>query len=309
MNLNTSKKQILVGLDNSGKTSLSLALKNNYTKIGLTKPTYLVDRGVFKYLNYDIIQHDFGGQRKYLITYLKEPGKYFNETDVAAYVIDIQDTERFDESLDYFKDMLASFDDLDLNPEIWILFHKAEKYLIEGDEEELVVVESLKKRIKEINKKRFSISFEITSIYDRWSVVRAFGKIFNALYPKNEKLDATMKELADTINASLVSIIDDNVLVVGTYSRDKAQEDLLSYTVPHLYKIKTDLDEKSGHKDLVTLQKGGFGYAFVDLHASPVKLYVLAIGIKNFTTEALLIQEIESFTYKILNALDLLEGE
>jgi len=45
---------------------------------------------------------DFGGQIDHREEYLKEPEKYFFGINLVIYVIDIQDTERYDESIEYF---------------------------------------------------------------------------------------------------------------------------------------------------------------------------------------------------------------
>ena len=93
-----------LGLDNAGKTSIITAIKEKFgylEKVEQLKPTKLVERDVFRFLNLEIIRHDFGGQQQYREDYLKNPHKYLANTDIIIYVIDVQDEGRFGESAEY----------------------------------------------------------------------------------------------------------------------------------------------------------------------------------------------------------------
>ncbi|MBD3186637.1 hypothetical protein GF325_07415 [Candidatus Bathyarchaeota archaeon] len=307
MDSGKSKKLIFTGLDNSGKTSINLMLKQNISSIGLVKPTYLVDRSTFSYLDYEIIQHDFGGQKRYLISYLKEPGKFFNETDLMVFVVDIKDSERFDDAMEYFSNVLERFDDLDLNPSVWVLFHKAEKYLFEADDVEYEATKELERKIKLITDNRYPISFEITSIYDPWSISSSFGKIYAELYPQEELIEETLETLAKELDASVVSIIDDNILPIATHANEKSEEKLVGYTVPYLYRMKKKLDEgrAGANKDIIMMQKGGAGYLFMEIISDPIVIYLLSIGIKTFFQRKEVEKIVKDYTEKIRMALKL----
>lgn len=299
-----AKKVVYVGLDNSGKTSLNLTLKQNLFQVGFVKPTYLVERETFRYLDYNIIQHDMGGQRKYIINYLSRPGKFFNKTDFMVFVIDIQDVERFDEALQYLSDVLERFDQLEVKPGICVLFHKAERYLMEADETELMYIEDLKGRITEAHGKEYDIEFDITSIYDSWSVNNAFGKIFNKIYPRPERLDALMKEITHDLKASVLAILDDNILPVASHSESLDKDTIIGYTAPFLYKLKENL-KKSGEtsSDLIVLQEEGYGFVFIDMPLAPVPLYLLAIGMRDIKTKAQVVDKIFDLAPRLYDAL------
>jgi GTPase SAR1 family protein len=128
-----SKKILFAGLDNSGKSSIISCLKQGIANLGLMNPTYLVERSKLQYLDYDLIQHDMGGQKAYIQSYLKKPGQYFDQADACIYVVDIQDGDRVYNTLTYFKSVLASFTTLAIKPSIHVLLHKAERYLDVGN--------------------------------------------------------------------------------------------------------------------------------------------------------------------------------
>ena len=91
-------KILFTGLDGAGKTSIILTLQREYSKIALLEPTRGAQRNNFKFLGKEISEWDLGGQKSYRISYLKNPSKYFEDTEIAIYVIDILDTSRVLES-------------------------------------------------------------------------------------------------------------------------------------------------------------------------------------------------------------------
>jgi hypothetical protein len=238
-----TKKLIFAGLSDSGKTSINRMLKNDITGTALAKPTYLVDRSEFTFLDYQIIQHDMGGKKQYLINYLKEPGNYFNNTDVCMYIVNILDKKRFDESVAYFKSMLESFEKIGIHPLISVLFHKAEKYLFEGDEALLATINAMQQKFLHVNAKRFKVAFKITSIYDRWGLSKIFTRIIHELYPRIGMISDLLKAIADATSACAAVLIDDQLLPISEYLDDKAMDRIVKDTAPYLFKIEAGLEE------------------------------------------------------------------
>ena len=123
---NKSSKILVLGLDNSGKTSIVLNLigKTNLLDYISLKPT----------LGADIIQHeindsnysiwDLGGQKVYREEYLNNFNEYINGASKIVYVIDIQDSQRYNLALDYFKKIIEKVENLDSNIEITVFLHK-----------------------------------------------------------------------------------------------------------------------------------------------------------------------------------------
>ena len=122
--LEPQSKILFTGLDAAGKTSIILALQREFSKIALLKPTRGAQRRIFEFLGREISEWDLGGQISYRISYLKNPGKYFDGTEIAIYVIDIQNKARIPEALSYFKDVVEQFRKLEIEPPIYIFFHK-----------------------------------------------------------------------------------------------------------------------------------------------------------------------------------------
>ncbi|MHA1681986.1 MAG: ADP-ribosylation factor-like protein [Promethearchaeota archaeon] len=275
-----ARKIIFTGLDNSGKSSIILALKNSIAKISQLKPTLGVERETFSFLDYTIHAHDLGGQKKYLIKYLKQPEKFFEETDVAIYVVDIQDIGRFEETISYFTDLLNEYEKLEQQPFIYVFFHKAEKVLLENDTGGERTVEMLSSRFGEINNGRFYMEFKITTIYDIWSISSSFASIMQKIYKPSELIGKAMKDLADNLEAEVAVLFDENVLMLAHYLRDERYNDLVNYTAPYFFTFKNFETRFQGQikTDKMRLELDQYEFLFIENREHQPKLYLLLIG-------------------------------
>jgi GTPase SAR1 family protein len=236
-----ARKVIFTGLDNSGKSSIILALQRMLANLATLGPTKMVDRTMFDYLGYKIASHDLGGQKKYLITYLKQPGKYFIDTAVIIYVVDIQETARFDESMSYFKDVLAELQELKVQPLIYVFFHKAEKILLQGDPETdkelegtgMQRVKQLEKTLAGLNENRFKVEYKLTTIFDLWSITAAFSEIMLKLFPQSVLIDKSLEEFATSHKLDALLLLDSNSLNLGIYYRNKESQEIVRTSTPY----------------------------------------------------------------------------
>ncbi|MFO8019437.1 MAG: ADP-ribosylation factor-like protein [Promethearchaeia archaeon] len=185
-------KIIFAGLDNAGKTSALIALRQKYNfheKVKNLKPTIKIDYSSFTFVNrYSINLWDMGGQGKYRSIYVNNP-VYFSGTDYLYFLIDIQDEFKFRTSVDYLSELLKIFRELDYENEIIICFHKYDPKF-KGSQE----FRERTKMIKELILKRnpdIQFVFFNTSVYDISSISKAVS------YSLNQLLDVS------SINAKL----------------------------------------------------------------------------------------------------------
>jgi small GTP-binding protein len=121
-----AKKIILMGLDNSGKTSITLSLmgvKNIPTFCSL-KPTKQFFINKFKVLETEFSIWDFGGQEQFRKDYIVNFNNYIKEADKFIYVIDIQDTKRYDQALEYLTTIINLFENRNPDLDFSIFLHK-----------------------------------------------------------------------------------------------------------------------------------------------------------------------------------------
>jgi GTPase SAR1 family protein len=245
-----SKKILFAGLDNSGKTSIILCLKQGIASLGLVNPTYLVEMSRLKYLGYDLIQHDMGGQKMYIQSYLKEPGQYFDQADACIFVVDIQDRDRVYNAVSYFKAVLSSFSTLAIKPSIHVLLHKAERYLNEKNVSDGKTMENLKTRMLDVNDGRFPLDFTMTTIKSPWTITSAFAEIFNTIIGRANQFKQIINKLATATKAEFAALFDQHMIPIAQNAQGKVQDELVKQATPAFLKVKEMLDQiKGGRTD------------------------------------------------------------
>jgi GTPase SAR1 family protein len=122
-------KILIFGLDNSGKTSISLCLrrKNNLSYFTSLAPTRAHDILEFtdKTTSTKIVIWDFGGQEQQRNEYIQDLTSNFTVgAKKLIYVIDIQDEERYDLAIDYFQNILRELNKDSMQITLSIFLHK-----------------------------------------------------------------------------------------------------------------------------------------------------------------------------------------
>jgi hypothetical protein len=235
-------KVLFTGLDFAGKSSIILTLKREFAQIGDVSPTQGSQKRMFDFLGKQISEWDLGGQRKYRISYLKRPNDYFANTSVAIYVIDIQEEDRFDESIDYLKKVVKKFEELEISPFVHIFFHKYDPAIVQYHNDQYKnVVERLKEKIKE--KVSYDhLDFHKTSIFDISSIVKAMSSVFLSLVPKTVLIDTTLQEFVNKTNSKGVIIVDDNSLLISSYFVDDEIKDLAEDSIPYFLSLNDSFE-------------------------------------------------------------------
>ncbi|MCK4480535.1 MAG: hypothetical protein KAV01_08405 [Candidatus Lokiarchaeota archaeon] len=258
-------KVLFTGLDDAGKTSIILSLQREFSKIAILSPTRGAQRRIFNFLGKEISEWDLGGQLAYRIAYLKNPGKYFEGTEIAIYVIDIQNKSRIPEATSYFKDVIEQFKELEIEPPIYVFLHKFDPALRRSaqNEMELLIID-LKDKLRETKYKE--IYYYETSIYDFGSIITAMSEILLSLYPKSELIEKTIHEFAKKVNSEGVVIIDDNSLIIGSYYKDEETKHLLTASTPYFltlhdsFQFTSPMEEK--YENRMIVQRFGKNFIF-----------------------------------------------
>lgn len=209
----TGQKVLVAGLDEAGKTA---TLSKFGGRLGIsetiaTHPTKGVVRMKFGTKNLTLFLWDLGGQEEYRERYLRNPEQYFIKLDLLIYVVDVQDPDRFDDSLDYLNQILDSIILLEENPFILIFIHKFDPDL-KNDPKILLNVELLKENLRELLKNKefeFQVEIYLTSIYSLISREPQFAKYIKNMMsthysltdPTVRKVEGLGKTLEETLNA------------------------------------------------------------------------------------------------------------
>ena len=269
-----ASKILFTGLDGAGKTSIILALQREFSKIALLSPTRGAQRRIFEYLGKDIAEWDLGGQESYRIAYIKNPDKYFDGTEIAIYVIDILDKDRFAEAISYLIDVIEQFALLEIFPPLFVFFHKFDPALIKSSLNEMNnTLLNLKEKIKKhVDYKK--MYFYQTSIYDMSTVINAMSEILLTLYPKSELLQKTVAEFAKKVNSEGAVVIDSNSLVISSYYENDSSKELMSASTPYFLALNDSFqgrEEKPPEglpEDQMVIQRFGKYFIFKQI---PIK--------------------------------------
>ena len=214
----TSKKQkdqkiIVVGLNNAGKTAIlsKFGGQLGIRDLALLKPTRGVNRQEIKTGDLNLHIWDFGGQKDHRDEYLQAPENYFFGIDLIIYVIDIQDPQRYEESIEYFRKIIEIVVGLEEAPYVLIYLHKYDPDISENDEVALNV-ELVKDLVKSVFKdKKLDYDIYLSSIYSMISNEPKFSKFIKEVMNKSTSLTdpTTLKisELGEIVEKAINAIL------------------------------------------------------------------------------------------------------
>jgi len=212
-------KIVFAGLDNAGKTSFLIALRqkyNFYERVKKLKPTIKIDYSSFNFLNrYTVNFWDMGGQAKYRKIYVNNP-IYFTSTDYLYFLIDIQDELKFEEAVRYLHELLDIYRDkeMEYSREILICFNKYDPEFRESDEY-MDRVEMIKNLILAQNKD-MKFKFFNMSYYDISSLSKALAYSLSKLL-NLEKINSQLEWIVNKYNCNYAILYTDSGLIISDY--------------------------------------------------------------------------------------------
>ncbi len=197
-----AQKIIVLGLSNAGKTAIlsKFGGKLGIKELTALEPTRGVNHQTISTKDLNLTIWDFGGQVDYRNKYLRQPEKYFLEVDLVIYVIDVQDSNRYYEAIDYFDSLISVISRLELQPFFLIFIHKLDPDL-RDDPEVHLNIELLQDLIKSIFKGR-NLDYEIylSSIYSMISKEPKFAKFLKEFMKDEAFIEASEGDKVDQLS-------------------------------------------------------------------------------------------------------------
>jgi GTPase SAR1 family protein len=278
-------KILFAGLDNSGKTSFLLSVDRKFSKLIGLSPTRGADVSSIEALGATIFLWDLGGQKQYHERYLSKAQIYLFEADLLFYFIDIRDKNRFEESIEYLKNMKKALAELEQTTPIIYVLTKGDSDILESKE--------IKSNIKNVTNKLTKLSPEeppeiyITSLFQIFSILRAFSSGIAKLSPNRALVEHNLHEFSSMTDASLILLLSSDGLVLAESFTSKAlqitemekSEDLLNVfevVAPQftmLFKIFSNF--KATEKDEATFKVSDSVILFKKLQVLNYDMYVL----------------------------------
>ncbi len=241
-------KIIVSGLDNAGKTSILTALDKKYDFhkdiIALT-PTIRVEYHTTYFLNKKVIFWDCGGQTQYRELYEKKQEIYFDGTDLMLFIIDIQDKERYETSLEYLDMILQHFNRNNMDVPLIISFHKFDPEIRTNG----VYIEEIESLRENILKKysNFKVLFQQTSIYDLISIVQLVSYGLSVFDEKFFDLSELLENYIHEFNCKSLILFDRNGIIISEFYNSEIEPEyyieLLESIKEHLFLLKRMQEE------------------------------------------------------------------
>jgi GTPase SAR1 family protein len=210
-------KIVCCGLDYAGKTSILKVLEGSYSELDRIKPTLGRNRTEWDIFGFKIINWDLGGQKQYRDEYLASAAnkqQTLQDTNLLIYVVDIQDSNRFEEAVAYFGDILQALEDLKVRCPVILSIHKTDPDIVNTPDikENLVKVEDLFSEFA--SKHGVEIKVFITSIYDQKSLIEMFSDGIQELLPMG-MLNQLMEDFRQDSGITGTILFDMNFFVIG----------------------------------------------------------------------------------------------
>jgi len=236
-------KIIVSGLDNAGKTSILTALDKKYDFhkdiISLT-PTIRVEYHTTYFLNQKVIFWDCGGQTQYRELYEKKQDIYFDGTDLMLFILDIQDKERYETSLEYLDMILQHFNRNKMDVPLIISFHKFDPEIRTNG----VYIEEIESIRENILKRysNFKVLFQQTSIYDLISIVQLVSYGLSVFDEKFFDLSELLENYIYEFNCKSLILFDRNGIIISEFYNSEIEPEyyveLLESIKEHLFLLK-----------------------------------------------------------------------
>ncbi len=230
--LRAHKKLLMIGLDNGGKTSILAVLQDKYSIIKSLMPTRGVKRERLDFFGYPILSWDLGGQVQYREKlYFNKPELFFTEADIILYVVDTQETERFTESANYFRQVLKALKQLNESPPILIVLSKSDQD-VRTSLEWQNNISTIKSKFNHIagEFEKMPISYSDTTIFQKETIMQMFSEALKKVSETSEIIENILEDFTHTIEGKAASLISMDGLIFGNFTDSETDTALLNNT-------------------------------------------------------------------------------
>jgi GTPase SAR1 family protein len=203
-----------LGLDAAGKTAFLAALGKTYTSMIDPKPTKGIERSEKNVLGQAVGIWDYGGQKTYRDRYLKSE-KDLEGLDLVFYLIDVQASNRLEESADYLNSLLEKMGNFDQDNLI-ICFHKYDPDRWDALKDQL---NAAWERIENVAEDAYA--FLPTSIFDEKSILRAFSMGLRRVATKEEIIEGELRKILDDTGAKATIVLTGGGYAITSQAPDK----------------------------------------------------------------------------------------
>jgi GTPase SAR1 family protein len=227
-------KLLFSGLDNAGKTSFLLGIQQKYSELLGTTPTRGFTQSHIEIFGTQLFEWEVGGQKRYRDAILSS-GVILYDTDALFYLVDMQDLDRLEESVEFFRGLVGFLNNNEIHGPIVVCFHKIDPNVCDDP-----VIRSAVERGTEMFQNAAGerpVKFFETSIFDHWSLVEAFSYGVARLSPNREVFRLQLQWLADRISAKDIYLMNEGGIILSDYVGDEPSSTVLEVAVPYAFSL------------------------------------------------------------------------
>jgi GTPase SAR1 family protein len=230
--LKAHKKLLMIGLDNGGKTSILSILQDKFSIIKSLLPTKGVKRERLDFFGFPIISWDLGGQIQYREKYyFNKPELFFTEVDIVLYVVDAQDPDRFNESAQYFDQVLEALEQLGEDPPVLIVLHKSDQDVrktLEWQKNVSAIKNEFNPVLSKYNKE--NVEYFDTTIFQKETIMQMFSIALKKVSDTSAIIENILEEFTLKSESKASSLISQDGLIFGSYFKTNTDEMLVNNT-------------------------------------------------------------------------------
>ncbi|TFG05648.1 MAG: hypothetical protein EU536_01285 [Promethearchaeota archaeon] len=213
------KKVVIAGLDGAGKTALLKSIKKEvgFADLSAIKPTKGANREEIFLKDQELFILELGGQEEFRKFYIEQPDRFFIETDIIVFLIDMQDDRRYLEAIEYLEQILRTLKYLQESPDFIVLFHKLDPDIAKDPmiQEKNEYME--KKVMTSFAPYTFNYEIQISSIYNIISMTPSFSRMLKVLFSGQAMQD---EKKIQSIGELLMKVVDSFLAAETKLSRE-----------------------------------------------------------------------------------------
>ncbi len=262
-----------LGLDASGKTSFISIIQKKFSESWDPKPTKGIERSETSTLGQNISVWDYGGQKIYRNRYVSSKSKRdLEELGFLFYLVDIQNSTRFEESANYLHDILEKMPHFS-QKSLVICFHKMDPKKKEDPQ-----IQSSLLRAFDIfdNVAPEAHAIYNTSIFDEQSIQKTFSQALVLLKDPRSQIMKILKGMLSYNKGDAFVLFDNTPLILGA---SKAQDlsDLPETLGLLQIKFWQELRNKNVQSKVLRGEFGQYFYSFLPFVVKNQLFYLLQI--------------------------------
>ncbi|WP_457557581.1 ADP-ribosylation factor-like protein [Candidatus Harpocratesius sp.] len=233
----SEEKIPILGIQNSGKTSIIRTFQREFKSLAKLKPTKGIERSKMTFFGKSLIVWDFGGQIKFRQRYLNRASVYFSNIEQVYFVVDIQDQNSISEALDYFQMIRNALLEYCSDVILFILLHKFDPGL-EKETETLEYVKTLGEKLKTMAQ---PLKTEVikTSIFNPISIIHAMSTAVLGNTILTDNTEVILSEFVKNNNfegqIEFILLYSEDLVELGSYFPENVDQTTLKLAAKEIF--------------------------------------------------------------------------